>query len=578
MISPSLGLQCFRHATTRETILMIRRRVVSDAHSPLVILLGLFLVGTAVTAAQLPARDQSRKPRTGMGVIRGRVVRADTGEPLRRVQVRLDELSTGDASGPAATMTDAEGRYELTQLPAGRYQLTATRGGFVEVAYGQRRPFERGRPVELDEGAVLQNIDFALPPGGVVTGRVVDETGEAVAQAAVSLARRRYIDGEKRFVSVRGSSTDDRGEFRIFGVPPGDYVMIARLEMMGFGSRDRVRYVPTYYPGTPVASEAQHITVAPGQEVPGIIVALTRASTATVRGVVRTSGQASLGPFTVVIAREIGGARAEGEMATAIAAGDGAFAIAGLLPGTYFMEARSTSGSEFASREVIVGGSDVTGVTLMLSAGTSARGRIRFDTGDPPQGLRPSQVFLMPAFLDYQLGGMDTNGGPPVARDDWTFELRGLRGQGFIRAGTLSDWQMKRVRREGVDVTDTPLDFATDVDELEIELTQRVTTVSGAVLDDRGGVALDTTVIVFADDPEKWGPHSRFIENARPDQQGRFTIRDLPPGRYLAIAVGYLEPGEERDPDVLKEWRGRGTLFTLSEGETHALDLKLSGS
>jgi hypothetical protein len=89
-------------------------------------------------------------------------------------------------------------------------------------------------------------------------------------------------------------------------------------------------------------------------------------------------------------------------------------------------------------------------------------------------------------------------------------------------------------------------------------------------------VALDATVIVFADDSGKWGPRSRFIESARPDQQGRFKIQGLPPGRYLAIAVGYLEPGEERDPDLLKAWLQSGTPFTLSEGQTHALDLRLS--
>ena len=167
------------------------------------------------------------------------------------------------------------------------------------VAYGQRRPFERGRPLELAEGAVLQNIDFALPPGAVVTGRVVDETGEAVAQVSVSLDRRRYIDGARRLVAESGSSTDDRGEFRIFGVPPGDYVIVATFDAMELGSRDRVRYVPTYYPGTPVASDAQRVTVGAGQEVPGITIALARAATATVRGVVRSSGQASFGPFHI---------------------------------------------------------------------------------------------------------------------------------------------------------------------------------------------------------------------------------------------------------------------------------------
>jgi hypothetical protein len=554
---------------------MIRRPVVSNTPPPFIILLGLLLVGTAVTA-QVPARDQPPTPRAGTGVIRGRVVRADTGEPLRRVQVLVDEWSTGDGSGPAATMTDAEGRYELTQLPAGRYQLKARRGGYVEVAYGQRRPFERGRPLELGESAVLQNIDFALPPGGVVTGRVVDETGEAVAHVYVSLARRRYMDGARRLVTQNGSGTDDRGEFRIFGVPPGDYLMVATFDATEPGSRDRVRYVPTYYPGTPVESEAQRVTVGPGQEVSGITIALARSATASVRGIVRSSGQASFGPFTYVIAREINGLQASGRTAMEMAARDGSFAIAGLLPGAYLVEARSPSGSEFASMEVVVDGSDVAGVILMLSNGATVRGRIRFDTGNPPQGLRPSQIFVAPTLVDHQRADMSFSGGPPVTHDDWTFELKGLRGRGFIRAGTLSDWQMKRVQLEGVDVTDTPLDFATDVDGLEIELTQRMTTVSGGVSDDRGGVALDATVIAFADDPGRWGTHSRFIESARPDQQGRFTIQGLPPGRYVAIAVGYLEPGEERDPDLLEAWRPGGTPFTLSEGETHSLDLKLS--
>ena len=421
---------------------MTKRPLIAGATRPFTFLLGLLSVATTLIA-QSPARDQSHPARAGTGIIRGRVVRADTGEPLRRVLVRVVEWSAKDQGGPAATMTDAEGRYELAQLPAGRYQLKATRGGYVEVAYGQRRPFERGRPIELAEGAVLQKIDFALPPGGVVTGRVVDETGDAVAQVAVSLARRRYVEGERELVAQSGSSTDDRGEFRIFGVPPGDYVMIARFDAGDFGSRDRVRYVPTYYPGTPVANQAHHVTVGLGQEVSGITISLARGITATVSGVVRSSDQASLGPFTFITAREIGGPRADGQTAIAYAASDGSFVIAGLLPGTYLIEARGISGAEFASQEVVVDGSDINGITLVLSQGASARGRITFDTGKPPQGLRPSQVFIVATLLDHQMHGMETNGGPPVARDDWSFELRGLRGRGFIRAGTLGeDWQI----------------------------------------------------------------------------------------------------------------------------------------
>lgn len=362
-------------------------------------------------------------------------------------------------------------------------------------------------------------------------------------------------------------------------MPPGEYVVVARLETMDLGSRDRVRYVPSYYAGTPVASEAQRVTVAAGQEVPGIVIPLARASTATIRGIVRASGQTPVGPFTFITAREIGGPSADSPMSMAIAANDGSFSIAGLLPGAYQVEARSMSDKEFASREVVIDGSDVAGISLMLSEGARARGRIVFDAETPPEDLRPSRVFVAATSLDRHSGGMDTRGGPAVAHDDWTFELHGLRGLGFIRAGTLTDdWQLKRVRREGVDLTDTPLDFSSDIDNIEIQLTNRVTTVSGTVSRDPDAVALDATVIVFADEDGKWAPHSRFIQSARPDQHGQFKIHGLPPGKYVAIAVEYLEPGDERDPDLLSGWRRHGTSLTLSQGETRTLDLKLFGS
>src|SRR5688572_580488 len=144
----------------------------------------------AAVAAQAPAPGPalpgppSRDPRmtaTGTSTIRGRVTAADTGQPLRRVRVRLDGGSDFELQEPRSTTTDDEGRYELARLTAGRYQLSASKGGYVSVQYGQRRPFESGRPVDLQDGQVLDKVDVSLPRGGVVTGRVVDEAGEPVA-------------------------------------------------------------------------------------------------------------------------------------------------------------------------------------------------------------------------------------------------------------------------------------------------------------------------------------------------------------------------------------------------------------
>jgi hypothetical protein len=124
--------------------------------------------------------------------------------------------------------------------------------------------------------------------------------------------------------------------------------------------------------------------------VPGITIALARAATATVRGIIRSSGHASFGPFTFVAAREISGPQAYGHTATAIAAADGSFAIAGLRPGTYFVEARSPSESEFASKEVVVEGPEVAGVTLMLYRTSESRFKHPLTTSrDAKNRVRP---------------------------------------------------------------------------------------------------------------------------------------------------------------------------------------------
>jgi hypothetical protein len=270
---------------------------------------------------------------------------------------------------------------------------------------------------------------------------------------SVSLERRRYVDGARRLVAESGGSTDDRGEFRIFGVPPGDYVIVARFDAPDLGLEDRVRYVPTYYPWTPVASEAQRVAVA----------AWTGSARdhdrARPRGHRLLSAASFVPParhrpgrLTLVTAREISGPQAYGEPMMAMASPDQSFAIAGLLPGTYIVEARSFTGSEVASKECRRRGIRRGRRHAAAVEGRDGARPDPFRHGRPPQGLRPSEVLLMPAFVDSPADQMfGASGGPPVAHDDWTFELPGLRGRGFIRAGTMGDWQLKRVRREGID-------------------------------------------------------------------------------------------------------------------------------
>jgi protocatechuate 3,4-dioxygenase beta subunit len=221
-----------------------------------------------------------RQFKSGTARIRGRVVSAETGSPVRRAQLRV----AGPDIGMRTAMTDADGRYEFRDLPAGSFNLTATKSGYVTVQYGQTRPFEAGKPIELAEGQVLEKADIGMPRGSVISGRVLDEFGEPVSDAMVSAMRSVWAGGRRRLQpSGRSDNTNDLGQFRIYGLSPGDYYVSATLRggdmgMMDFamsaagrpagagpsGSNTNAGYAPTYFPGTANGAEAQKITLAAG--------------------------------------------------------------------------------------------------------------------------------------------------------------------------------------------------------------------------------------------------------------------------------------------------------------------------
>jgi hypothetical protein len=161
---------------------------------------------------------------------------------------------------------------------------------------------------------------------------------------------------------------------------------------------------------------------------------------------------------------------------------------------------------------------------------------------------------------------------------DWTFEVTNITGTGRLHVQTPSGWALRRIIVQGQDVTDRVLDFGRgDIAAMAIELTQNLTTVSGVVMNARGEPERDYVVIVFADDPDRWAMPSRFLARARADDADRFELRGLPPGRYLAVALEYLEEGAETNVARLEALRLASTAsrFTLDEGESRTLSLRL---
>jgi len=165
-----------------------------------------------------------RQPKTGTARLRGRVTAVETGGPVRRAQVRI----SGPDIGSKTAITDADGRYEFRDLPGGRFNVSATKSGFVTVQYGQLRPFESGKAIDLVDGQVMDKADIAMPRGGVISGRLVDEFGDPIADAVVNAMRSAWSGGRRRLQPTgRTSMTNDLGQFRIYGLSPGDYYVSA---------------------------------------------------------------------------------------------------------------------------------------------------------------------------------------------------------------------------------------------------------------------------------------------------------------------------------------------------------------
>ena len=169
-------------------------------------------------------------------------------------------------------------------------------------------------------------------------------------------------------------------------------------------------------------------------------------------------------------------------------------------------------------------------------------------------------------------------GGSSSVTADGTFELRGLAGPRIFRVANVpAGWVLKAVTLNGADITDTGVDIKSGeaISGLEVVLTSRTTEVNGGV---KAGndPATDYTVVLFSDDPDKWRvPMPRHIATGRPNQQGRFQVKNLPAGSYYAVAVEYIAQGDWNDPDVLDRLKARATRFIIDEGDVKTLELRL---
>jgi protocatechuate 3,4-dioxygenase beta subunit len=536
------------------------------------------VTGGVVEFAGVPQRD-TQPPATGTSVIRGRIIDASNGTPLRKASVRI---SSPEIREMRSATTDVEGRYEFRDLPGGRFNVSAGKAGYVDLSYGQSAPFEASKPLQLGEKQTVEKVDLALSRGAVITGRVLDEYGEPIADVQVMPMRNQFTPaGRRPTPSGRSATTNDIGEFRLFGLAPGQYFISATYRNMGFngGSDDQVGYAPTYYPGTANIADAQSLPIGLGGSVSDVTLMLVSTRTARITGTaIDSQGRPVRQGAVMVMPRG-------GMMQMSTAGGpirpDGTFTINGVPPGEYMLRAMLPGipgpGAlpEAMTATVSVNGVDVTDVRLEPLRPITVTGRVVLDPvaarSFKPETFRLGATPSEPMML----------AGPPpppsAVRDDLTFEFKTYPGNVIVRPmAAATGWMVKAVYLNGADVTDGITLRDEDVSGLEVELTNRVPDVSGLVTNGKGEIVKEYAAIAFPQDQDRWnapGPGRNAM--VRPDEEGRFRFRTLRPGDYYVAAIEHVQNGDWMDPVFLESIRMRATRISVNEGDTQTLDLKL---
>ena len=525
----------------------------------------VLLVAAAVllVQAQMPPRDVAPNARGVPGAISGIVTAAGSSMPLRGAEVLVRGAAL-PGGRPRGAITDQSGRYVVDGLPAGSYTVTAVKTGYVQVAYGQSGPTREGRSVQVTAGTTAANIDFALPRGAVISVRLADDLGDPAQGYRVVAYQPTYVGGQRKLAPLPSdmlSLTDDRGELRISGLAPGEYYVAAQP---GLGASTRAnprgRDPQTFYPGTISDAEAAPIVVGLGEEVSVALQIVTGVRLARISGVIVGSER----PALRMMRRTLGG----NTMLSVDSTADGRFTATGLAPGEYTITA--TGEKEAGALRVTVAGEDIDDLVLTMRPAATLRGRFTFDGGPPPAV----------GFSEFRVSVPEESGLPRVtaARNDWTFEATGVLPNGVLRLQQPPPgWFLKAVLLDGRDVTDTPIDFSGfEGKPIEVVITQRMASIAGSVVDAANRPVTDYAVVVFPEDPAQWTAHNRFILAARPDQDGRYTIRGLAAGGYFIRAVRNLLPGEERSPATLNRLRDGATAVALQGAQEQTLTLRLT--
>jgi hypothetical protein len=515
---------------------------------------------TATT--QSDTRQSAVKPEE-MCTIEGVVVKATTGDPLKKAVLSLTKVE--GHSQPKNATSDTSGHFQIKNVEPGRYHLYATRNGYARQEYGQRTTHASGTILTLTAGQHLNDISFRLTPAVVITGHVYDEDGEPVAGAGVQALSFQYEKGQRKLAPSHFVQTNDLGEYRLYGLEPGQYYVSASHNPGRFGEETAEGgYATVYYPGSADPSHAAALDLHASDELAGIDFTLVPVKTFNVKGRVYDAANSRPGTQAMLFLepRDTGVRNWSMRSQSFVEDPQGVFELHGVKPGSYYLVALGGEGGKtYTAREAIeVSDSDVEGVSLIIGPGIDVKGRIRVE-GSATLDPNVLNIWLQP-----REQAMYSGGGGSV-KPDGTFTISDLADGDyqFEIAGLPENFYLKAVRVGSSDVVASELSVSRKQPPgaLDVVLNPNGGRIDGRVLKEDKPFSGATVVLIPEEGRRK---EERLYKPTSTDQDGQFSIRGITPGDYTLFAWETVEHGAYMDPDFLRPYKDRGKPIHVDEG------------
>ncbi len=468
------------------------------------------------------------------------------GKPAKHIHVTLvpGPYGSPDTPGRQKVKTDDEGRYQFKNLAAGRYGLVAasylnTSTDFLESA---TKPF---KVCTIATGEELKDVEIVMVRGGVITGRITDADNQPVIAMRVKLS---YFDaqGKKQMFPAFVTNeemfpTDDRGVYRLFGLPPGRYLVSVGVDVRGGQiTMDNVRgYYPlTYYPSVAEESQATTIEVKAEEEATDINIKLPpleNTYNASGRIVNAETGQQMAGGLY-----DFG--KMEGERLNRFIAGmsvdeQGKFRIAGLTPGQYGLTSTDIPGSEYFGDPIKfeIVDKDVGGLELKLQRGATINGIAVIEGNNDAATLNKlAEMFIVTNNISYtQISNLEPSGTKIQANG--RFSLTGLRPgrMRFDLRGQQQGFSILRVEHNGAQLREgLEVKSGEQINNVRVIITYANGIVRGVVNVVNGLLPNDSAVQI---ELIRYGAasFSRIIEM---DSNKRFVMQGVADGEYELVA------------------------------------------